>query len=268
THVSGALLELSGYTQSELVGKNVSIFRSGQTKEETYKELWSCTSQGKEWRGELQNSRKDESFYWVSLYITPLFGKDGSIHGYNSLQTDISAMIAAQSQAVRDSLTALYNRVLFNETLENMINISKRGNMHLSFLMLDIDHFKLYNDTYGHSHGDKALTSVGKVLKTYVSRVTDYAFRLGGEEFALIIVGLDEAKSLALANRVRESIIDLKIEHEKNTVHRYLSVSIGLYCTKGLKIDNAEFIYAQADNALYQSKRDRRNSVTIFNGKG
>ncbi len=263
TEVTDALIELCGYSRTELVGSVASIVKSGNNDMEIYKELWKTVLFGLVWHGELQNRKKDGSYYWVSLSITPLFNEQSKIKGFTSIQVDVTDQKIAQNQAVVDSLTSLYNRTTFNEVVQKSINIAKRYNAYFTYMMLDIDYFKEYNDSYGHMSGDEALIKVSEVLKKHTSRSDDYAFRIGGEEFVITILGLDENKSLELANSIRESVLDLKIEHSQSRVAEFLSVSIGLYVAKGNHVCNKDEIYSISDSAMYDSKAKGRNRVTM-----
>lgn len=266
TEVTDAVVKISGYSKDELIGNCVSIFKSEHTRNEEYKELWSEISSGKEWHGELQNRKKDATHYWISSTITPIFDEKFNIKGYRSIQTDINKQKIAQNQAIKDSLTLLYNRTIFDTTFQKSIDLAKRYNTYFTYLMLDIDHFKSYNDTYGHLSGDKALQSVAKILNNSTSRADDYAFRIGGEEFAILLIGLDEKESLNFSNKIRESILALKIEHSKSS-YKFLTISIGLYNAKGNNIVDKEKICSDSDIALYSSKNISRNMVSIVKGE-
>ncbi len=164
--------------------------------------------------------------------------------------------------AIHDSLTSLYDRTIFDKTIKKMIDTAKRYDTFFSYIMLDIDHFKVYNDTYGHVAGDKALKDISKVFIKHTNRDNDYAFRVGGEEFSLIILGLDKEKSITLADTIKEDILALKIEHKNSPTYQYMSISIGLYSSKGDSIDNVNNILIDSDKALYLSKNSGRNKIT------
>lgn len=127
--------------------------------------------------------------------------------------------------------------------------------------MIDIDFFKLYNDTYGHLAGDESLKKVASVLLKYAKRSSDFAFRLGGEEFCLIASSLNEQQSYELANHLRKDIEGLKIEHINNQASNFLTVSIGLIVKNNFEFSNVNSIYKEADDALYKAKDNGRNRI-------
>lgn len=131
--------------------------------------------------------------------------------------------------------------------------------------MLDIDNFKKYNDTYGHFEGDKALKKVASVLKRNSKRANDFAFRLGGEEFAIITSNISYEKIVTYCERIRESILNLKILHKDNMDIGFISVSIGVFNLEIEDSYNCDEIYKFADIALYEAKNLGRNKVVIYN---
>ena len=137
---------------------------------------------------------------------------------------------------------------------------AKRENNYFSFLIIDVDYFKQYNDTYGHQKGDLALEKVANVLKNKSNGASDFVFRLGGEEFA-IITTLDKQKAIEFANMIKNAIENLQIIHESSSISNYLTISIGLVCQKADEILNSDFIYKEADDNLYEAKRLGRNRV-------
>ncbi len=195
----------------------------------------------------------------VSSYITKPF----TITTLKEAIDKAIEKIHLQERAIKDSLTSLYNRSVFDKMVQNSIDTAKRYDTYITYMMIDIDHFKEYNDTYGHPQGDEALRKVAASLKTHTKRLDDHAFRIGGEEFSLILLGLDEEKSIKFANKIREDIVSLEIEHKNNSAHKFLSISMGIYIAKGDKILDKKDIYISSDSALYSSKSNGRNMITI-----
>ena len=128
---------------------------------------------------------------------------------------------------------------------------------------MDIDYFKQYNDTYGHQAGDLALEKVAYVLRKRTSRGSDFAFRLGGEEFG-IITTLNKEKVIEFANLIKDDIENLQIEHKASAISKYLTTSIGIVSKKGDEISNSDILYKEADDCLYQAKGLGRNSIFIL----
>ena len=261
TDVNKAFCKISAYSEKELIGNTHKIIRHPDTKESFYTDMWDCLIKDKEWKGEIKNIDKNGKDYWVYAIIKPMY-KDNQIIGFTALRTNITDKKQIEHLAITDELTQLYNRRHFNLKIESEINRAKRDNLSFSFLILDIDFFKEYNDTYGHQKGDEALEKVALTLKKHTSRSSDYAFRLGGEEFG-IITTLDKAKVIEFANQIRHKIEELEIEHKSSSISEYLSISIGVTSKKGSDISSSASLYKQADDALYKAKKDGRNCIYI-----
>ena len=121
----------------------------------------------------------------------------------------------------------------------------------------------VYNDTYGHQKGDAVLEEIGNVLGKYTKRASDFAFRLGGEEFGILFSGLNESDSIKFAQTVLKAIEDLKIQHDKNAVSKYVTASAGLIIRKSEMLLNSEKTYLLADELLYKAKESGRNRVVV-----
>jgi len=158
--------------------------------------------------------------------------------------------------AVTDELTGLYNRRYFDKKMSEEFNRCKRSNNQFSILMIDIDHFKHINDTYGHQFGDDVLIEFSKKLETHVREI-DMLARWGGEEFAMMIVDSDKQKSRSIANKIRGLIESLKMSTGVTDVN--VTVSIG--CANSLEGDSVKAIIKRADQALYKAKNNGRNMV-------
>ena len=259
--VSEAFCEISGYTKEELLGKNHNIIKHHDMPDSIYKELWETISSGKVWKGELKNLKKNGDYYWVNAVIEPSFSKEGKIVGYSSIRYDITDRKLIEILSITDGLTNIYNRRYFDEIFPKIINNAKRKNELVSFLFMDIDHFKLYNDNYGHQKGDEVLIKFATCLKESLNRSSDFAFRLGGEEFAIVYQCDTKEKAIEFANTIKSNIEDLKITHEFNSASPYITASMGLICKNANDIDDK--IYKQADDLLYEAKRSGRNQIKV-----
>ena len=260
TSVSEAFCEISGYSKEELLGKSHNIVRHKETKKELYKQMWDCIQSGKTWFGEIKNKNKNGDEYWVEAIIQPIFDKQ-DIVGYTAIRHDITDKKKVEYLSITDELTNLYNRRFFNQKIEEEINRAKREDYYLSFIMLDIDYFKKYNDTYGHQAGDEALEKVAKELSAHSHRASDFVFRLGGEEFGILFLYKDKKSSLEFANFLRTCIENLHIEHKENSASKYVTVSMGLVVKKGSDITDSDTLYKSADEALYKAKELGRNTT-------
>jgi diguanylate cyclase (GGDEF)-like protein len=126
---------------------------------------------------------------------------------------------------------------------------------------MDIDHFKQYNDTYGHQMGDDVLIKVAKCLQDSLHRADDYCFRLGGEEFGLLFKSENMQSANIFSDKVRSNIEKLKIEHKHNSASEYVTASMGLICKNANDIQDMDEMYKKADELLYKAKESGRNRV-------
>lgn len=164
--------------------------------------------------------------------------------------------------SITDSLTELYNRRYFEEQLEADINLTQRHGDTMSLVILDIDHFKNINDTYGHVHGDKVLQNIAHKLKRLI-RKTDIACRIGGEEFALIFKRTNKDTAIELADNLRKTIQELVTHINDYNVRVTISAGIATL-TKNNFPTHATHLYRFADLALYKSKENGRNTVSHY----
>lgn len=163
-----------------------------------------------------------------------------------------------------DALTGVNNRRFLSENLKPVINSIARAGGMLSVMMIDVDNFKKYNDTYGHSMGDTCLKSIAQTIKTCISRSSDFVVRYGGEEFVVVLPYTDECGARLLAARLLESIWLTCIPHSNNNSIGYVTVSIGITSGYAVHSMNEEEFIKRADKALYVSKENGRNQYTFI----
>jgi diguanylate cyclase (GGDEF)-like protein len=165
--------------------------------------------------------------------------------------------------AERDGLTGLYNRRAFDEHIERVWRQARRENSVLTVMLIDIDHFKHYNDQYGHQAGDDALKQVAGVIAAGVQRPLDFAARYGGEEFVLVLYGPATEYVHELPERLRQEVLSLSVGHEGAEHSRLLSISIGVSVIRPDSGRSLAGAIQTADEALYQAKEDGRNRVVV-----
>ncbi len=261
TYASEAFCKISGYTKDELIGKKHNIVRNPNVEEALYEELWDTISQDKVWMGEIQNRDKNKVDYWVFVKIYPAFDEDGKKIGYTSIRHDITNLKKVEELSIVDGLTKAYNRHYYNQIIQKYIQSAKRNEELIAFAIFDIDYFKQYNDTYGHQKGDHALQAVVKSMQEELGRADDYLFRLGGEEFGVLFKPSSAEKSITFIKQLINKVESLKIEHKKNTISSYVTISAGLICEKATLIDDNEILYKKVDDLLYKAKHQGRNQV-------
>jgi diguanylate cyclase (GGDEF)-like protein len=153
--------------------------------------------------------------------------------------------------AITDPLTKLYNRRYLDEIFSKNFQVAVKSNSLYVFVILDLDYFKNYNDTYGHKAGDDVLVKVSKILTNNMRRDSDYAFRVGGEEFACLILTKNAANMFTLIERVRQEIEDTKL----------ITASFGVCIIDNFEHKNFDEMYKEADKFLYEAKDNGRNQV-------
>lgn len=264
TYVSEAFCRISGFSREELMGQTHRIVRHDDMPSSLYEDLWKTVTQGKTWRGEIKNKTKNGGFYWVDATIYPNFDDQGkTIIGYTAIRQDITDKKKIEEMSVTDELTKLFNRRFFNRTFEAEFNRCKRDGKRFTYLIMDVDNFKKYNDTYGHQLGDHVLTAIGEVLRHHTQRAGDFAFRLGGEEFGALLNCASEEEACNNADAIRQAILDLSIAHTRNPPYDNITVSVGVKSL--LPLHSAEqttdMVYKDADELLYLAKENGRNRI-------
>jgi len=185
----------------------------------------------------------------------------------NGVHIDITEAKELQEQIERllriDSLTKVMNRRYFESHTDETIKECRRNNSFIAFLLLDIDNFKEFNDTYGHQEGDRSLRTLGKLINESLQREGDACFRLGGEEFAIIFQVNTKETAEKFAFSLKDSIENQKIPHRHNTASPYLTISIGLWCDNASEQVNVSEMYRLADSLLYKAKSNGRNRIEV-----
>ena len=166
-------------------------------------------------------------------------------------------------ESIRDQLTGLGNRRNYEQSVDFYTSVCRHVHQTVCIIMLDVDFFKAYNDLYGHPKGDEVLKSIGRVLKDLSETERVFAARVGGEEFIVLWTENRIAEAERVALKLRQSIIDLKIPHEKSTATPYVTASIGLYVMRGGSQDTSTQLYKNADMALYRAKEQGRDRIVL-----
>jgi len=163
-----------------------------------------------------------------------------------------------------DALTGIYNRRYFDENLNRLIKTLSRSKGRLGLMMMDVDFFKKYNDTYGHKDGDNCLIAVAQALTKGVTRADDFVARYGGEEFVAVLPNTDEKGALIVAEKLLQSVRACNIPHEKNEAAPYVTISIGITAADVDQTQSMEDYIKRADEMLYKSKQSGRNQYSFM----
>lgn len=263
--VNPAFSTLTGYSEEEALEKRPSdLVKSGVQDISFYQKMWAALLAGEHWRGEIVNKHKDGELYHEELSIAPVKNSVGEIINFIGIKEDISERKALEEKlqklANTDSLTGLFNRRVFLEHLKQESDrVARLGGL-ATLLMLDLDFFKQINDSYGHATGDEALRQFAKIVKSH-SRSIDVPARLGGEEFAILLPSTNQNDAEVVAERLRQEVSEIMIEHPKGIVRMTVSIGAALISTCHL---DGEVALSHADNALYKAKQAGRNQVCWF----
>lgn len=192
--------------------------------------------------------------------------EEGNAIRMNGVHIDITEARTLEEKieklAVTDALTDLFNRRNFQYLSQAVLERAKRQKTYFCLLILDVDHFKAYNDTYGHLKGDYVLKKISQALKDNIRQGEDYCFRVGGEEFAVVFTQESKEAADVFANRIRQEIEKLNIPHKENSANQFITVSMGLSCAQNLT-DKTQVsdLYKRADKLLYKAKENGRNQL-------
>jgi len=260
---SKSFAALCGVSASELIG--VCIFDTIQSTEDEsiIVDIKKALQNKEHIQTEVQTHYLNSQSTWTNMEITP-HQKENEEITFIIKRHDISEKKHIEELCDTDVLTTLYNRRFFNTILPKELSRVKREKISFAFLMIDVDNFKKYNDIYGHQKGDHALCILASVLQEVTKRGSDFAFRIGGEEFAVITSDISKENIEAFANTINEKLYEKALVHEGNDASEYLSASIGVvFYENGAIEDDLDTIIKRADDLLYKAKENGRNQVVI-----
>jgi len=201
------------------------------------------------------------------LYMTAILGAAtviGTVSSYNWENTLRKAFVEQRmlnELAQRDGLTGLYNRRIFDDYIQRIWRQARRDKVTVEVIFIDIDHFKIYNDLYGHQAGDDCLRKVAHSISRAAKRPFDFTARYGGEEFVLVLYGPPEDYARSLPEQLRQEVMDLAIQHEGSQVAPLITVSIGVALADPSSGRSLTGAIQAADEALYEAKQCGRNRV-------
>jgi len=262
--VNAAFERLTGYTFAEVRGKNPKLLASGRTTKEEYRTMWRTLLSEGVWQGELWDRHKDGHTYPKMTTISTVKNHEGKIDYFIANFADISAQKQAEERirrlALFDALTGLSNRLHLSILFEQILATVQREKRQLAVIFLDLDRFKLINDTLGHRVGDLLLVEVAQRIK-WSLRSSDLAARLGGDEF-VIVIAADHAPAAAasVAGKLLRSL-GAPYELAGHIVHSSPSIGIALYPADG---SDVETLMKNADTAMYHAKQSGRNNAQFY----
>ncbi|MBI2750063.1 MAG: EAL domain-containing protein [Burkholderiales bacterium] len=275
--VNASFLRITGYRESEVIGKTPTLLSSGRQGAAFYESMWRALRENHQWQGELWNRRKSGEIYPEHLAITGVLDAAGELVHYVGVFSDITVRKATENEirhlAFYDPLTKLPNRRLMMDRLTQALSSSARYHRHGALMMIDLDNFKTLNDTLGHDAGDQLLIQVASRLESCV-RTGDSVARLGGDEFVVILKDLDEtdlaavqAENVArkiLSELSRPYLLNLALRNDQQSQHSHdCTASLGIALFRDLPVTTDDLM-KWADTAMYQAKAAGRNTLRFF----
>lgn len=263
-HVNRAFMEITGYQRDDVMGQRPSLFKSGRHSAHFYQQMFQALESTGEWSGEIWNRRKSGEVYPQWQTIRVIHDDQGQVSHYVAVFSDISAMKNSEHElahlAHHDPLTDLPNRLLFTDRAEQALasaQVHKRG---CALLLMDLDHFKIINDSLGHNVGDQLLKLVAERLSGLFGQGVTLA-RLGGDEFAVLAESCPQVvQAAALAQRMLNAMKDPFI-FDGNQLFISASIGISLFPSDAL---SAEQLLRNADSALFKAKSAGREGYALY----
>ncbi|MFZ2267547.1 MAG: EAL domain-containing protein [Azonexus sp.] len=261
--VNKAFVEVTGYSEHEVIGKMTNLLSSGKHGAEYYAEMWQQIESKGWWQGEIWNKRKNGEIYPEWLTINSVKDAEGEILHYVGIFSDISVVKESQKRieylATHDELTGLPNRALYVDRLKQAIAKASRSKTQVAVMFVDVDNFKIINDSMGHDVGDLLLRQVTGRLSECV-RAGDTVARFGGDEFTILLENTRPTEVSATAERI---INQLSLPHilEERKVYTTVSIGVCLYPEDGV---DTQTLLKSADVAMYRAKDSGKNNFQFF----
>lgn len=262
-YANPAFTHVTGYTLQEVMGQNPRILHSGKTPKERYEQMWSQLTQGKSWKGEFINCRKDGTEYTELVSISPVRQTDGTITNYLAIKEDITQKKQMELQIEKiehfDLLTELPNNTLLRNRTDFALSYSKRQQQKLAVMFLDIDNFNHINNSHSRSAGDEILIQLARRLRTNL-RDEDTVSRVSADEFILVLTAQTENSALHLGEKLSQLIAQpFYIDTEEFLIT--CSIGIAMYPDDGTGF---ETLSKNAETAMHRAKNDGRNTIRFF----
>ncbi len=261
--VNDAFTTVTGYSREEVVGRSPAVLKSGRHSPEFYEEMWAAIKRDGWWQGEIWNRRKNGEVYPEWLTVNAVKDEHGVITNYVGIFSDITVIKSSQRRieylATHDDLTNLPNRSLFTDRVKHAIARAKRTHTNIVVMFIDLDNFKVINDTMGHDVGDLLLKEASTRLLDCV-REEDTVARLGGDEFTVLLEDTDYTMASVIAERIIDQLGTPFGIHGREL---FVSASIGMsvFPTDG---EDSQTLLKNADTAMYRAKDQGKNQYCSF----
>lgn len=263
--INSAFSILTGYEAYEVIGKKTSILKSGEQSYHFYKNMWIELKTTYRWKGSIENRKKNGEIFVVYLSIISIFNKYQDVVYYVSIVSDITESQYTTERieylSHYDDLTGLFNRIMLQKKMEEAIeNVKKTGGF-TALLILDIDRFKVINETHGHEFGDELLIKIANEFRN-ILRLSDSIARLGGDEFGCLLYHVHhQEEALIIAQKLLKVVMQPWTLSNNETA--YIQTSIGIAFSP-LHAQSTSMFLKAADIALYDAKRKGHGKISIY----
>ncbi|MGC1951245.1 MAG: EAL domain-containing protein [Gammaproteobacteria bacterium] len=260
-----AFTAMTGYEHDEILGRNPSFMQSGRHEPSFYRGMWEELKAKGEWHGEIWDRRRDGAVVPLLMSISAVRNPEGAVTHFVAFYTDIMRLKEAERRlemlAYYDPLTGLPNRTLIYERLHQAISRAERENTRIGIMFLDLDRFKVINDTLGHEMGDQLLCQVAGRIKDCLRQV-DTVARLGGDEFIVLLEKVEHTQQIHhIVQRVLEALVAPYQLSGRREVYSGASIGIAFFPEDGADVDT---LLRNADTAMYRSKSEGRNGYRFY----
>lgn len=278
-YISPSSKRMLGYRNDELIGTNIYDIFNPEDLKSLYEEYGNPADLSEIVTFSYRMLHKNGGYIWAETTVRPVKDKSGKVSEMMFATRDVTARRTIENQlresnlllkklSSLDGLTEIYNRRAFDEFLKTEWDFACKHKTPVSLLLLDIDYFKEFNDSYGHVEGDECLKSVARELEAFFHEKGYFAARYGGEEFAVVLPNVNSQKALQLAEGLQASIQALKIEHKNSDASNIVTISVGISCIIPMSGNDMKLILEFADRALYKAKQYGRNRIEVCEEQG
>ncbi len=261
--VNDAFTQVTGFVADEVIGQKPAILSSGRHKDDFYLEMWESLKKHGWWQGEIWNKRKSGDIFPEWLTINTVHDSEGKVTNYVGIFSDITVVKESQRRveflATHDELTSLPNRALFIDRIRQAIVRNNRNNGIFAVFFVDLDNFKVVNDSLGHAAGDELLQKTAQLLRQCL-RAADTVARFGGDEFALLIEDTSVGEADITALRIAEAL-GRSISVFDHPVYVSASIGISVFPDDG---EDEETLLKNADSAMYKAKENGKRNHQFF----
>lgn len=245
------------------IGKSVFDLFAADIAQELWANDLQAAKEGRKIEIEEQVFHSDGTLHTYFTIKFPLYNSYEELFATCAISIDITDRKKAEQASIQDELTGLLNRRSFNSRFGEERRRAQRDESWLTLMMIDVDHFKKYNDHYGHHFGDEALKKLAAIMEQTFQRPADHIFRIGGEEFAVLFPSNNLEHVQAISEQLRQKVADAGLEHRQNPPDYRLTISIGAYAIHFSDPLIDDEIYHLADQQLYRAKSSGRNCVCL-----